>query len=215
MLQNALKKRPPQYGFKEQKGQKISPFIGEWRVWKRLNDNLCIMYKQKREGFVFAPLYIHSFSFIIPKNNTNANKFKEMYPNPDLIEHTGVKIRYFRHQKELRQKDLAEYVGFTRSAMTYFESTERDFYEIDVLKKISELLEVDIVDLLDDYNLFLYQGQSEKLKKFRKENHITQRQLAGYLGVDITKIKGWEQNKARMPKSNYYEFVSFVNSFQK
>lgn len=214
MQQNALTKRPPQYGFKEQKEQKYAPFIGNWSPWKQINDNFYIMYKHIGNKLEFAPLYIHTFSFIIPKNNTNLRKFEEKHPNPELINHTGTKIRYFRYKRGLHQKDLAEYVGFTRSTMVYYEDEERDFYEIDVLEKFAELLEVDLLDLLDDYNLFLYQGQSAKLKGFRKENGLTQRQLAGYLGVDITKIKGWERNKVRMSKSSYNKFVSFAKSFK-
>lgn len=171
------------------------------------------MYKHIGNRLVFAPLYIHTFSFVIPKNSTNLRKFEEKYPNPKLINHTGTKIRYFRYKRGLHQKDLADYVGFTRSAMVYYENEERDFYEIDVLEKIAELLKVDLLDLLDDYNMFLYQGQSAKLKELRKEKGLTQRQLAEHLGVDITKIKGWEQNKARMSKSSYNKFVSFAKTF--
>ena len=172
------------------------------------------MYKHIGNRLVFAPLYIHTFSFVIPKNSTNLRKFEEKHPNPELINHTGTKIRYFRYKRGLQQKDLADYVGFARSAMVYYENEERDFYEIEVLEKFAELLDVELMDLLDDYNLFLYQGQSAKLKEFRKEKGLTQRQLASYLGVDITKIKGWEQSKVRMSKSSFYKFVSFAKTFK-
>lgn len=99
--------------------------------------------------------------------------------------------------------------------MVYYESTERDYYEVDILKKFSEILEVELEDLLDDYNMFLYQGQAVRLKEFRKENHLTQKQLAKFLGVDVTKIKGWEQSRVRMSKASYNKFVSFENSFCK
>ena len=82
-----------------------------------------------------------------------------------MIDHTGIKIRYYRYQKDLHQKDLADHVGFTRSTMVYYESIERDYYEIDVLKKFAEILEVELEDLLDEYNLFLYQGTSSQIEK--------------------------------------------------
>lgn len=190
-----------------------SPEMGEWQVWKKLSEQFIVMYRQQNGSIVFAPLYIHSFSFVIPKNRANICKFWEKYPNPDMIDHTGIKIRYYRYQKDLHQKDLADHVGFTRSTMVYYESIERDYYEIDVLKKFAEILEVELEDLLDGYNLFLYQGQAVKLKKFREENNLTQKQLAKLLGADLTKIKGWEQNRVRMSKASYNKFVSFEKSF--
>ena len=197
------------------KAEAYSPEMGEWQVWKKWSEKFFVMYRQQNGSITFAPLYIHSFPFVIPKNRANICKFQEQYPNPELIDHTGMKIRYYRYQKDLHQKDLADYVGFTRPAMVYYESTERDYYEIDILKKFSEILEVELEDLLDDYNMFLYQGQAARLKEFRKENHLTQKQLAKFLGVDVTKIKGWEQSRVRMSKASYNKFVSFEKSFCK
>ena len=180
-----------------------------------MSEQFFVMYRQQNGSIVFAPLYIHSFSFIIPKNRANICKFREKYPNSELIDHTGIKIRYYRYQKDLHQKDLADYVGFTRSTMVYYERPEREYYEIDILKKFAEILEVELEDLLDEYNLFLYQGQAVRLKSFRKENNLTQKQLAKLLGADLTKIKGWEQNRVRMSKATYNKFASFEKSFHK
>lgn len=165
MHQNVLKRQPYQNGFTDEKA--YSPEMGEWQVWKKLSEQFIVMYRQQNGSIVFAPLYIHSFSFVIPKNRANICKFGEKYPNPEMIDHTGIKIRYYRYQK----------------------------------------------DLLDEYNLFLYQGQAVRLKKFRKENNLTQKQLGKFLGVDVTKIKGWEQNRVRMSKASYNKFASFEKSF--
>jgi DNA-binding transcriptional regulator YiaG len=72
-----------------------------------------------------------------------------------------------------------------------------------VLEKIAGLFEVDVTDLLDEYNLFLFVGQAEQLKAFRKKAKVTQATLAVRLGVSKTTVKRWEQGKVRMMKKTW------------
>ena len=46
----------------------------------------------------------------------------------------------------------------------HYEEVGKDYYPVDKLGKIAELLEVDITELMDDYNLFLYQDQGRQLR---------------------------------------------------
>jgi len=69
------------------------------------------------------------------------------------------------------------------------------------MDKIAELFEVDISQLLDDYAMFLYNGQGTYISTFRAERKITQSALTKMMGVELFKVKQWEQNKRRMFKS--------------
>lgn len=75
-------------------------------------------------------------------------------------------------------------------------------YPLDKLAKVAELLEVDISDLLDDYNAFLYRGQAGQVKALRIQMKLTQKAFAELFGVQITTVKRWEQGKIRMTKKH-------------
>ncbi len=87
-----------------------------------------------------------------------------------------------------------------------YELGARDYYPPDKLKRIAELLEVPLEYLLDDYNRFLYNGQAEQLKEFRKERGLSQNQLAKQLSVALHCVKQWEQGKVRMTKVMWGRF---------
>ncbi len=75
------------------------------------------------------------------------------------------------------------------------------------MDKIAELLEVDITSLLDDYNMFLYNGQGTYISTLRAKLKITQSTLAKMMSVELFKVKQWEQNKTRMFKSSWEKLM--------
>ena len=109
----------------------------------------------------------------------------------------------FRYKKALLQKDVAKEVGINQSTYISYESNSRDYYPIDILEKISILYEVNVIELLDEYNLFLYKGQGLQLKRFRKELGLTQKALANKLNVHTRTVRQWEKDRVRMQKNTY------------
>ena len=66
----------------------------------------------------------------------DAEKFNIGHPNPEQLESTADKLRYYRYKKGLLQKDVAEYAGIERTTYTAYEANERDYYPVDVLVRI-------------------------------------------------------------------------------
>ena len=153
-------------------------------------------------------MYLHSFRFIAPKKVSEAQKFVLRFPTADKIETVADKLRYYRHQKGLYQTDVADYLGLERSTYIEYENPDRDYYSAEVMEKISKLLEVDVYDLLDDYNKFLYDGQGRNIKELRKQLKITQEDLAREMNVSLLKVKRWEQNKVRMFKYTWEKLIN-------
>ena len=112
-----------------------------------------------------------------------------------MITTVSDKLRYFRHKKGLYQIDIADYLGIDRGTYSAYEEHCKDYYAPETMDKIAKLLEVDVYDLLDDYNRFMYDGQGQYIKKLRKELNITQSELARIMNVDLLKVKRWEQNR--------------------
>lgn len=105
--------------------------------------------------------------------------------------------------KGLLQRDVAEYVGMDRSTYSSYEEMGRDYYPIDHMRKLAELFEVPLDALLDEYNLFLYNGQGKQIKAMRAARKMTQAEYARRLGVPIGNLKQWEIDRVKIFKSTW------------
>ena len=172
----------------------------------RISDNLSFAYRKHK----LLPMYLHSFRFIAPKKVSEAQKFALKFPTADKIQTVADKLRYYRHQKGMYQSDVADYIGLERSTYIDYENPDRDYYSTEVMDKLADLFCVDVYDLLDDYNKFLYDGQGKNIKKIRKQLGITQKELAKLMNVELYKFKKWEQNKVRMFKFSWENLASLM-----
>ena len=116
------------------------------------------------------------------------------------------KRRWYRYQKGLRQRDVADYAGIDRSTYIHYEEAGRDFYPKEHMEKLAELFEVPLEDLLDDYNLFLLRGQGAQIKAIRQRLGLTQKAYAAQLGVPLQKFKRWEQGNVQIFKSTWERY---------
>ena len=106
-----------------------------------------------------APLQILKFPVVLPHKFLDAEKFNLRFSDASEITEIADKLRWYRYQKGLRQRDAADYAGIDRSTYIHYEEAGRDFYPKEHMEKLAELFEVPLEDLLDDYNLFLLRGQ--------------------------------------------------------
>lgn len=53
------------------------------------------------------------------------------------------------------------------------------------MERIAQLFEVPVERLLDDYNLFLRNGQGKQIKAIRMKLGLTQREYADKLGISL------------------------------
>ena len=169
----------------------------------KVGGNMRIMVQNSESGRKYAPLYVHSFRLVQPHFLAEAEKFNLSYSDLSEIDTVADKLRWCRYRRGLLQRDVADYAGVDRGTYVSYEDAGRDLYPPDKMTKIAELFEVPIENLLDEYNLFLYCGQGRQIKALRKFKGLNQREYATQLGIPITRLKGWEQNKAQMFKSTW------------
>ena len=181
-----------------------------WRVWRRISENMWLMAKRSKDGYTFAPLYILNFCFLRPHKLTEAEKFNIQYPDPSKIPTVADRLRYYRYKKSLRQRDVADYAGINKSTYIHYENPEHDCYPLDKLSRIAELLEVDITDLLDEYNQFLYEGQGWQIRKIRKSMGMTQNEFGRLMGVHGGTVKSWEASRVQIQRGTYERLSSIA-----
>ena len=159
-------------------------------------------YTDKLIKFNQQIVYVHTFRLISPRRSKESLKYN-MISSLDELDTVAEKIRYYRYMKGIKQSDVADYIGINRSSYTEYEILTRDYYSPQIIDMISEILGVDSEMLLDEYNKFQYKGQGAYISTFRKKLKITQADLAKKMGVNLSKVKRWEQNRTRMYKSTW------------
>ena len=160
-----------------------------------------IMVRNANGVVSYAPLFIHRFQFLRPHFLADSEKFNTT--ELEELKTTADKLRYYRYKKGLLQRDVADHAGIERTTYNTYEVVERDYYPLEILKQIAGLLEVEVAELLDDYNTFLCNGQARQLKALRKQLGLTQKTFAKQIGVHPTTYKCWEWEQARMTKKTW------------
>ena len=75
-----------------------------------------------------APLQILKFPVVLPHKFLDAEKFNLRFSDASEITEIADKLRWYRYQKGLRQRDAADYAGIDRSTYIHYEEAGRDFY---------------------------------------------------------------------------------------
>ena len=169
-----------------------------------------LLYSHRANGTIFMHKYILTIRLLKPRNNREGEKFNLLYTNPADITNISDKLINYRYQNAMHQKDVAAYIGMDRGTYANYEDNQRDFYPAAMVDKLAALYHINVYELLDDYNRFLYEGQGQQIKAIRKQLSITQKDLAVIMNVEITKVKRWEQNKVRMFKGIWEKLLKLV-----
>ena len=180
-----------------------TPFEGKWRLLAQVEFHGYILISNVSGAIKVAPLQILQFPVVLPHKLQDAEKFNLQFSDFSEITETADKLRWLRYHKGLRQRDVAAYVGMDRSTYVRYEEDGKDFYPMEHMKKIAQLFEVPVEALLDDYNLFLRNGQGEQIKATRLKLGLTQKAYAEKLGVSLSNLKQWEQNRKQISKSTW------------
>lgn len=160
------------------------------------------MSRRTDAGITTAPMYIHSFRLIHAR--TLAETEQIMQTNPKTLQNTADKLRYYRHLRGLEQKEVAAHAGLHRSTYAGYEDpAARDYYPLNKLEKIADLLGVPLLNLLDDYNRFLYEGQGRQVKELRAELGLSCKELAEKLGIWPSTVRDWEKDAVRMTRQTW------------
>ena len=154
----------------------------------------------------YAPLILQSFSFFTPHHFLESEKFNIRYANPSEITEVADKLKWHRYTNSLLQKDVAHKVGINRSTYVHYEESGRDYYPIEIMQKLAILYGVDVTELLDEFNMFLYNGQGEQIRQKRQTLNMTQSEYAKMLGVPLGTLKQWERNRVHIFKSTWEKY---------
>ena len=96
----------------------------------------------------YAPLYVHGFKLIAPHRLVDAQVLQQKYHSYEDIGTVPDRLRWCRHHRGLMQREVADQVGVCRNTYWAFEAGECEQIPYDVAKKLSQIYEVPVADLL-------------------------------------------------------------------
>lgn len=168
---------------------KQEPFSNPWKIHRKINKNFYVLYRFMKGKVIYAPLYIHSFRFLTNCHLTKAQIFLNENPNLEKLVTVSDKLKWYRINCGYLQRDVAVALEVDRTTYSRYEENVLEAYPLDKLAKAAELFHIDITSLLDDYNLFLYNGQGQQIKKLRKSLKLTQSEFAKYIDTSLGTLK--------------------------
>ena len=77
-------------------------------------------------------------------------KYNLLYTKPADITNISDKLKYYRYQKALHQKDVAAYIGMDRGTYANYEDNQRDYYPIENMQKIIDALQKNVDNWYND-----------------------------------------------------------------
>ena len=117
---------------------------------------------------------------------------------------------WYRYRKALLQREIAELIGIDRGTYIRYEEYGHDYYPIDHMEKLAELYGVPVTELLDDFNLFLYNDQGKQIREIRNRLGLSRKEYAKIIGVHPGSLKKWELNTVRIFKSTWEKYFKEV-----
>jgi transcriptional regulator with XRE-family HTH domain len=174
----------------------------KWRVFHNLGKHSYLMVQNVSGSIRFSPMYIHSFPLLTP-HHLESEKFNIRFTDPLQITEIADKLRWLRYCKALLQREIADLIGINHSTYIRYEEYGHDYYPLEHMKKLAKLYEIPITDLLDDFNLFLYNNQGTQIRAKRMQLGLSRKEYAKILGVHPGSLKKLELNTVRIFKSTW------------
>ena len=117
----------------------------------------------------------------------------------------GSAIKKQRIEKHMTIKALAKAIGVSKETYMHMEQNKYDQHNVDKLKALCDILELDAQKICSPYQLFLLNNPGEQILNYRKQNNLSQNDLAKYLNTSRQQISSWERNKSRIPFDIVYK----------
>ena len=111
------------------------------------------------------------------------------------------KLRYVRLMAGLKQSELAEMVGISRSTLINLENgaVSEENMKTDVLIRIALTCGFERTFCCDPYHSLLANDVGQKIKSYRKEHRMTQQMLADIFHVRKDTVFNWEHHQTDPP----------------
>ena len=162
-----------------------------------------ILLSTLEDNVRFAPLYIHSFKLYAPHKILEATMMNQTYHTYEEITAIPDRLRWLRHSKGLMQREAARLAGVSRGVYMDIECGITQHLPECFLENLSRFYEVPRTDFPDEYNLFLYDGQTRRIIVYRRKLGMGRKPFCRYTGIPLSSLRGWEDGKKEVGRKSW------------
>lgn len=163
------------------------------------------MHRIKNGKVEYSPL----FCIRLKVNNYKHYSFNAFNEIDDTT--FGGTVKKQRIEKHMTIKQVAVIVGISVDTLMRIEQNKYDLHNADKLRNLCDILNLDAQKICSPYQLFLLNNQGEQILKFRKDNNLTQKQLAELLDLNRQAISRYENNINPIPYELWVKFNKLQN----
>ena len=136
-----------------------------------------------RGGTLFAPLCLHSFRLSPACRLSEARKLHHLGGSYAQAVTVPERLRWLRHSQGLLQKEAAAQAGIPLPRYIDMETGACTHYPAAVMDKLAALYQVQVEELLDEYNHFLHRGQVRQIIALREKLGLSRTAFARQFGI--------------------------------
>ena len=104
------------------------------------------------------------------------------------------------------QKDVAKLVGVSRNVYINIECGMTKQIPAEMSQKLAELYGVPNRDFMDEFNQFLYDGQTNRIRKYREATGLGKKPFAREKGIPIRCLLEWESGRKAVSKKSWEKY---------
>ncbi len=149
---------------------------------------------------IYSPLVVITVTSLKNDIKYDMDFLNKNYSSENPPVETKDKLKFYRYKKGLTQKQVSEHANIDYATYSSYENDERDYYNQKYMVSIAEILDVDISELVDEYNMFLYNEPHLAIKKLRQSKKMTQFEFSRVYGISVRSLKAIESGKQRVLK---------------
>lgn len=179
----------------ERRAETRTPKSTKWRVIARISDRMYVLCSTLDNHVRFAPLYIHSFRLCAPHKILEATMMNQTYRSYEEIAAIPDRLRWLRHSEGLMQREAAQIAGVSRSVYIDIEAGITRRLPGCLILKLSQFYRVPVSDFLDEYGQFLFDGQAQRIRAYRKKLGMGRKPFCRHTGIPLSSLRGWEDGK--------------------
>ena len=104
------------------------------------------------------------------------------------------------------QTDAAEIAGVTRAVYIDIECGTTQHIPLEMVQRLAEFYDVPVIDFLDEFNRFLYDGQGKRIRVYRESLGLGKKAFARKLGIPIRCLQEWENDRKVISKKSWERY---------
>lgn len=177
-----------------------------WRILDRISRDLYVLCCTQNSHVRYAPLYIHSFVLCAPRKILEATQFNQRYHRYEEIESVPDRLRWLRHSRGWMQSDVCRKIGMSDNVYKNIEEGYTQHIPIETMQVLAQLYSVSMMDFMDEFNRFLYDGQAERIQAYRKNMGLGRKPFARATGIPIRCLQEWESGRKTVSRKSWEKY---------